>query len=123
MGTAKVFESPLGPEPSPALGRAFPMLTKQAVRELVKSFDEFLQKSRAVKSDLHWELWKYPDDPVQHLTVSALAADPDSPTTRHVIKFEFVGDPTKGEDEKYLLHLLADLEAEFGVKITPGKWY
>jgi hypothetical protein len=99
--------------------RNFPTLTKQAVRELVKSFNEFLEKS---KSDIHYELWK-DDGGLQHLTVSALARSSMSEPSKHVIRYEFVGDPNRGETDQYLLRQLADLEVEFGVKITPGKWY
>jgi hypothetical protein len=93
-------------------------LNKQAVRELVKSFNEFILKS---KSDLHYELWKR--EGLQHLTVSALASNTSASEEMHIIKYEFVGDPSQGEDDQYLLHLLDDLKAEFGVEITPGKWY
>jgi hypothetical protein len=118
-GLSRVFEPQESPQPSPAHERVFPTLTKQAVRELVRSFNEFVNKS---KSDIHYEFWKDRGG-LLHLTVSAMTSIASDSEDRHVIKYEFVGDPNRGEDEKYLLHLLADLEIEFGVKITPGKWY
>lgn len=119
-GVSRIFEPQEVSQPSPAYERVFTTLTKQAVRELVRSFNEFIRKS---KSDIHYEFWNDRGG-LLHLTVSALSSigsDPIEP--RHVIKYEFVGNPDQGENEKYLLRLLADLEVEFGVKITPGKWY
>ena len=94
MGIAKVFES-------------------KAMREFVAGFDEFLEKAG---SAIHYELWTDPQQ-FKHLSLSARAKE------GHIIKFEMVGDPLDGGDEKYLLKQLSVLEAKNGVKITPGKWY